>query len=610
MSLLALVLAARAATITEADASRMVDDLAPLVEEAAGRTFVERPRIGIASRSAIAGRMRRSRRFSADDGGARDLADVLGIYLFGTQEIFLVSDSIERLFTAARYGPALLEPLTRCVVAHELVHALQHQRAAHSVEAEDEVARALLEGHADHVAGQVCGEGVAWLDRVQGLDVPASRSADDRIAFAYGYAEAFVRRLEEVAGRAGVWSLLEGAPPPRDLIARVGGTGLPGGWADPGILAPIGLAAGANPDGELRAEALAPWDALGQLAPRAGTLVGVGGLGWRSEVGEHQVQVLAFLLSDERAARRFLHARREEIRLPRFNTPVESGLVRQSQFGVLWKTRKAAGVDRTQAARMEVGGDRRYVEAWAARGRLLFGVAANDFHLKVSTVDAALAALVAMGWADVPTSEDLAEDDRRALLALGDAPPAPDAVAWSWRADQLVPAFTRGDWGACVAHVEATAADVPPRGRDRLLALGLECALNGRDLTAAMRLIDRVAEPASVPEDLRVVLAGHLGSAGRPTDVLAVLPATGTGELRRAVDGLRLEANVALGRLDEVERIVRIGVAPPDLRAWAAVELARAGRVTAARQALAAACPELDGAPRRACEEARRNLSR
>lgn len=602
----------RATLVTETTLERWSLELTPRIEAAAGRKFVERPKLALATRATVVEREARLHRTATTLGADPptslvdpSLVNVLGLYLHGTQEVFFLTDNVESTFVDHRFAPKLLHPVMRCIVAHELVHALQHQHAPvyESDDAEvTRVALSLREGHADFIAATVCGDGNRYLDMAQGLDVPASRAATDPGAFAYGYAETFIGALDAAAGPEAVWNVLTTAPPPRALVARVGSAGLPGGWTDAAPLTAV-------------ARTLAPRTrgVAGPLSP-ASVLVGmagdedididaVAGLG-HVDTERAFLATVAFLLRDEAVPAAWVEARRAALKAGKVRVLGGVGmLARPAKVGDVRAVAKDPGVGATLSLRIELSSGEQYVEAWAARGRYLFGVVHRDDAADAKAAAAALGALLDLDLPDLPDASarseaDRAEADRAELLALAPSAPLSPGVSWQYRRDELYPAVLREDWAACLAQVDTGMTGLDRAGQGALAEHGLRCALHVEDLAAADRYHARLAAPA--PVDLALVYAQLLAGARRWNDALVALPAGVSAEDVRFAAALRLQANVYLRRWPEVERLVLEQLAPAAGRAWAASELARVGRTATARTALRTACPALESAGERA----------
>lgn len=608
----------RASLVTETTLDRWQKELTPLIEAAAGRRFVERPKLTLATRAAVEARLPRLRGPEVSGTAApqslvdRDLDRVLGLYAHGTQEVYFLTDNVERGFVDHGFAPDLLHPVMRCVVAHELVHALQHQ-VVPLYESDDVelvgLSLSLREGHADLVAAQVCGAGGRFLDLAQGLDIPASRSPDDRVAFAYGYAETFVAALQDTAGPEAVWAALAAKPPPRALITRVGGRGLPVGWTDTAPLEAVArMILPASTTGV--SGAASPASLLPGLAGddyRVTDIPAVAGMSHTDIAGGAYLKVVAFLLRDEAAPAVWISRRTEALRAGRARMLGSAGVLASAPtFGpVKALARGTPGLDGTLQIQLKREGGGRYVEQWAARGRYLFGIIHNSRAADARTITAARTTLLAAPLPDIPTASPLSEDDRAALLALVPATPLPTGVSWTYRRDEISASVRREDWSACIDAVEDAVPTLDRAGRSALAAHAMVCALNEPDLGAADRYYELLTTPAALRPDLAVGYAEQLADARRWEEVLSVLdaaPAAADADDAPARATARLLAHVSLRRWAEAERLLVAGEASAAMRAWAASHLAQAGRTQTARAALRSACPALTGDERGSCD--------
>jgi hypothetical protein len=608
----------RTARVTQDTLERWGQELTPLIEAASGRKFVVRTRLALATRAQVAERAARlrTRASTADDDAPISLVDpslasVLGIYLQGTQEVFFLTDNVEATFVDYAFAPELLHPVMKCIVAHELVHALQHQVAPVDERGDDEATRltlSLREGHADFVAAQVCGAGNRFLDMAQGLDIPASRAAIDPHAFAYGYAESFIGALESVAGTEAVWAALVAPPPPRALVTRVGGAGLPSGWTDAAPLAAVARTfapspkTGATPTDTIAP--MAPGPVLASLAAEsehATDVAALAGLGLVEDGDDAFVGVFAFLLRDEEAATAWIHRRRTAMQSDRVRVLSGEGLLASAPRAGAVRGVEAGDDGATLSVRAAFTSGDRYVEQWVARGHHLYGVVHRASKVNIKALTGGLAALLDLHLPDPPQDTVLDDADRAALLAM--VPPAPVAtgVSWQFRRDQLYPILLRQDWAACLDRLDGAQEGLDPSGRSALAVHAMPCALNGSDLGQADRLYDLIRAPDQLEPDVAANYAGHLAKARRWDEVLVVLDAAPGASDTAFVATTRLNASVNLRRWPDVERLLALGEAHPQTRAWAASQLAQAGRKETARVALRAACPALTEKERGIC---------
>ncbi len=196
------------------------------METAAQRPFLVLPPVLSVSRAQALANLEQQEaqeaeaRIQADQDKARHeeilrlIDHSLAFYSIPEQKIYVISTNIGDFMesTGTTVGP-LLGSVARCVVAHELTHALQHQYAHRSPPKSDEEQASLLamwEGQAHLVAQRSCADPVAWqlLESSQRLDVLSSLEPEDPIARYYGYGFAFMSTLERRGGIEATWNAL------------------------------------------------------------------------------------------------------------------------------------------------------------------------------------------------------------------------------------------------------------------------------------------------------------------------------------------------------------------------------------------------------------------
>lgn len=558
------------------------DELRAPIEAAAGRAFLEVPALRIATPQSLAAR---EQQLHGSGFSARDLRDALAFYDPFTQEVFLQSAVWKRTFRERVLPPSVLGPVVRCVLAHEMVHALQHQYAPtwHLEGDASTLADSLGEGHADHVAAGVCGGGTPWLDQIQGLDLLASHPPTERLAMDYGYAEAFVRHLEAAAGTEAVWAALS-APPPRELVVRVGEADVPPGWRDLAPLVAAALPMG-GPFGEVDGGAVSASDALARAAPlpddrgQNPMVPAAAGLAWRASVGDHHNGVMTFLLESEADGRAWLARRGDAAFFKQVPTLFEGrvSLENAPRTGAAPRLRRLPGVTRTLTVTLDLPGDWAYREVWALQGRRLLGAYTHDARPERRSVEATVAALVAL---DLPVvGPGLSPADAEALRSRAPAAPLPRTPSWEFVTTRLYPTIQRGDWAACIATAEADLLGLPVASRAGVVATALPCARRADDLGAADRLVAAMGRVDLLPRPVGLEYAILLAEAERWEDALAALAADhppysdiGWAEApgaRQGAASIALRASVHLQRWDDVDRALAEGAAPPEDLAWA-----------------------------------------
>jgi len=195
--MLALLLCsvAYAARVGVADVDAMIASVKPELESVMGLVLEDVPKAHVSTREALvvrtgavyAGRIRAYRELAEGEGAkiraraARDVDRALALYLPDDGDIYLNSDAVQKAFADAEASGALLQPVVRCVIAHELTHALQDQVAAVPWEDDDDLlerSEFLREGQAMQIELQLCKDERAqnFLEALTNVDVLARRA--------------------------------------------------------------------------------------------------------------------------------------------------------------------------------------------------------------------------------------------------------------------------------------------------------------------------------------------------------------------------------------------------------------------------------------------------
>lgn len=129
---------------TQADADKLVREILPLVEQAAGKKFLRTPRVKVCRRAEMVKSLRADltpqMRLVAGLIGdkkaraamAANLAEAMGAAMlgkYGVQDkvLYLPAGNVRPLLKLMKVDPKLTRPLLKLIVAHELTHALQDQ---------------------------------------------------------------------------------------------------------------------------------------------------------------------------------------------------------------------------------------------------------------------------------------------------------------------------------------------------------------------------------------------------------------------------------------------------------------------------------------------------
>lgn len=230
----------------------MVEEIAPVVEQVAGRTFLELPRVVMADEDRLREVIYTERLHLAKahpqgtaesaEARARSIADAVtdafaGKYGFLDKTLYISVDTIAYRLAAQDAPKWLLRPMVRVVVAHELAHALQDQHAdlgrmVEQARGRDAVLAidCAVEGHAvwvhEGVASRMgLGEALAVMTDLQGADRALEPMLDPDAyynSYIYGLGRDFVAFHMHHGGTEQVWEMLRRPPASTAQIATPG----------------------------------------------------------------------------------------------------------------------------------------------------------------------------------------------------------------------------------------------------------------------------------------------------------------------------------------------------------------------------------------------------
>ncbi|MEN0068466.1 MAG: hypothetical protein AAGA48_40470 [Myxococcota bacterium] len=302
-----------------------VAHLIPQIEAIAGRPFGTPPSIEWVSRQEYRERLIEEAGSPWFDDAHRRLDDsdvvamwgTLGRYLPKSDTILLMRDGLNAIQKAGDLAPEEVDGRFRCLLVHELMHAL-HDRHVPEVdyEALDVDAlrglRLLSEGHATWVEGEWCRkyEGPVMAEQSNSVvQVRSSLSANDDLT-AYAWGAPIIGALNHRGGHEAVWRAVTGRPPSYFLLQVAMSPALQPGWTD-----------GAALDLAIRSLVIKP--GYGQTSTSAAEYLartlGIRTDGWEpvSEAGIHMlggfrhysVSAAAFVMSDAEMANDTIEAR-------------------------------------------------------------------------------------------------------------------------------------------------------------------------------------------------------------------------------------------------------------------------------------------------------------
>ncbi len=622
---------AHAVTLDRERVLRMVEEQVPWVEQEAGRSFVETPAVHIVSREQLAAQLEAELEEAMRAGLAANEVNThriqhnrsivtmaLALYDTGNDSLYVVSDRVEELFAETRASADLLEPVVRCVLSHELVHALQHQHADMPAPrtVEDSIAgTALIEGQAVLIQQRICEPRARrLLDAVQGTDVLASRPVGDHELMMYGYGRHYVATIEDRWGKDAVWWAFGQPPPSLDLLVAVGKDRLLAGWDDPELLAaPVRRITDAR-GWEVQAAPTSPVQVLPELVtgrigegmvPRA-----LAGQMYAASKGKQALSLVAFVLADPSEAVDWIAARRGQAEAMRSDGVGIRVLVQGPSVVKLPSIRELASIEKrhTVDETLQIGIDtdvHTYREHWVAADGLLLGVFCHVEGVEASAINGALEALLDLGLPTVPRG-----GDPQQLGALLEPMTPPDPLpkptgGWCLARDRALRLSVRQQYDGCVQTIEAAVerfGTVPG-----LVRVGHECVAMSGDLAESERWMGLLGgeAPGGATALGRVYHAQELWAADRSGEGLALLEGLSSDEpgLQSSIHGLRAALLIEVGRIDEGLAIVEGGNVDAQMRVAVAAALANTGRYQQALELLRGSCDEVEGEAQALCQE-------
>lgn len=442
--MLALVPIAVAHSVTIHTIRSWLPELQEAIEADQGRKFAELPRVRIAT-TAEAERIVRAH------GGDDELSDTLAVYLSANQTIYLLDDGIRNLYGSQRVDPDEFTAVTKCMLAHEMIHSLQHQRGP--APPHSPAARAMLEGQAVDGAARVCAHPVAskLVAIALGEDVLASRPPTDEMSFRYGYGAQFVEAARGAYGAEAAWSLLRW-PPEREAIIDTVSPLLPAGWTDPAPLRAALDAIGAS--GEESSGHGSPWETLSILdvgaADSSRLTFGEAGLVVHRVDGDRNTTAVAFRFRDHDEPIEWLRRRRAE-----FGTSRGVWLPARlhDRRGIAATRPPALEFDETLTISLYHGDGDRYREHWVAHDGVLVCVWAT--HSPPAPLLTAAVQQIAGHYGALGRARGTAD-----VTAWRSLPPTPSSLSPRYVQDRLRRASAEGSPDDCEAAGRGLIAEV------------------------------------------------------------------------------------------------------------------------------------------------------
>jgi hypothetical protein len=530
-------------------------------------------------------------------------AQALAVYVPSMQGIYLVQENLEEVFRQDGLPAEMLTPLVRCLVAHEIVHALQHQYGTRAELEDADLGKgweALAEGHATLEGMEWCeaheGPVVARMAReLQGIDSAGTMDPGSPTA-PYGLGEALVRTLRQEDPEL-VWAALSAPAPSWTAIVADIRPMLGAGWEDPApvreALAALGVGAG-----ELSGVGLQP------IAPLVGASPwGMPGISasWLFRDEQKQMALLVARSSEAGTFAPLLDQREQQL-----GGQSELVLAAELPEGYLSvRGGPATGIEdprlvRTLRVRVNHPGPVPYREHWLATDRLLVVLAALEHTPALRHPNEVLVELLQQlpdrePAATLPAEPALAGWLQQVRAVKPSVLPRP---APGWLLADAARSWKEGERAPC----SRTFADVLVS--DSPAAAGLEpwtraaylCAVGVQDLAVAERAAARLPSLEPLPAARH---AWMLLEEERVEAALAVLDRADRAELdadeTRALVDARLAALGRTGSWEAMAKLARQG-GSPELRLQVAEALEQVGRGREAREIRGLACAEAGSA--------------
>lgn len=216
---------ARAASLGEDDIREIVTALRPEVAAAAGRSFDTFPRTVISDRAGAA-RVAGQTLVAVE---ATDLAHLVAFYLQADDTLYLLTDALRERFAETHTPPELLRPVTRCLLAHELAHALTARQVRFAADADPAAIRLWKEGFASLIQQDLCGADALPQHVVevwQGVDHATARGLGSAQVQLYVGAREWLRGLRDEGGPDALYRTAHDLPPLEQILAAMPASGV------------------------------------------------------------------------------------------------------------------------------------------------------------------------------------------------------------------------------------------------------------------------------------------------------------------------------------------------------------------------------------------------
>ena len=534
----------------------------------------------------------------------------LAVYVPDLQGIYLIKESMEELFTDAQIHPDQARPIVRCIVAHEVVHALQHQYGGFSLgedlsEDQRRGMSAVEEGHATYIGSRWCleheGPQIAALAEMsQGLGLGSVLDpAEETATYAYGrlLADAFAREDPAL-----VWSAIAAQPPSWDLIVRDARRALGAGWEDPvplrGALSGLGVS-----EALLEPASLAALSRILGISPSAAPPISAG-LSYLE--ARQPASLVVYRLAQGGEAEKLLAYRAKQLnqtdKFGVYLSPIAPQHIASIDWSAGRKLPELPGVKRSLEVKIRGTDGARYVERWlATEDHLVWLATVGKPAQKPETL---LTAILEWLPTTAPEQPDLSLFPSLTPWISAVRSRAADTIAVTapeWRMQNAAWLFERNLPDPCgrtfgdVLDGSTAIEDPGPWHR-----AAYQCAL----LVEDWALADRVAGKLSIFEPAWA--ASHvwsLSERGQTKEALALvdralrsLPPDVSAEERLLLVDARIGALAQARRFSELASLA-LAEGSPETRVAAAQDLLSVGRAADAKKILAAACPRVEPKP-------------
>lgn len=629
-----------AAPLDEKVLHQMVVELVPKVEASTGRHFQEIPLITLDTKAGMFKQLD-AQLFQMGQWGVSAVSlesqktqsmmlieDGLAIYSTYDRGIHLISDNFSSYIHQTDVNPEmLLAPTLKCLIAHELTHALQDQYVKDPETDSEESVQVLLamqEGHANLVAHQNCPEPLVWgfIQTAQGTDVLSSRSDTDDVPFTYGYGEQFMAVLQRVGGNEALWQALGQPPPTRAEFIEIVQSQLLPGWRDThwlqesaGSLLSQGQTfdihpAGAYeifpyPDGRLQDSRLAPPVRAG-LRLQAGTQTV-----YNAKSTDPAITVSALVMESLEHPTKWIQTRRETARYFA-NGQMEMGLlmpIGRIQSAKLLKPKILVKSGADDALCIRIQSTVSYLECWAAKGRLLLLTAQRQQEIEPTEHLNVLKTLLSLDLATEYPEAALPIPSQAVIEARIPTQPLLNQPTVKWVMYGLFQAFKKGQIENLDTTLTQVVASVPAVQKAEVVDLACRMAIeaNRTDLAAKLAL----ESPSLLEVDLRIAIAEYFRKAQNITEALKRL---GPLEAKDPKEHGQLVAEalvIASTHRDKttVLQLIQVPELPYQMRHDAVNWLIQIGEIKQTQRVLQQFCPSLEAEGRRLCEDDLRRVS-